>query len=72
MTERFRTDCQNSETFLTRRELAARWKVGVETVKRRVRAGLVPDVRFNSRCVRYRLSDIIDAESRALVTHGGK
>jgi len=72
MTERLRTDRQDSETLLTHNELAARWKVSRETVKRRARAGIVPDVRFNSRCVRYRLSDIIDVESRALVTHGGK
>lgn len=52
------------ETFLTRRELAARHKVSIETLKRRERLGLLPALRLG-RGVRYRLSDILRIESEA-------
>lgn len=46
------------EVLLSRRDVAARLTVSVETVKRREREGLLPAVRFNSRLIRYRLKDV--------------
>jgi hypothetical protein len=50
------------DTLLTRRELAVRWKVSIETVKRRERARMLRPMRLDGRIVRYRLSDIIRIE----------
>jgi hypothetical protein len=58
---------QNPETFLSRRQLAARWGVCTETIKRRERAKQLGAIRFNGRLIRYRLSDIEQFEREALV-----
>jgi hypothetical protein len=47
------------DTLLTRRELAARWKVSVETVKRRERSSKLRPVRLDGRIIRYRMSDVV-------------
>lgn len=44
--------------LLTRLELARRWKVSIETLKRRERARILRPVRLDGRIIRYRLSDI--------------
>ena len=44
--------------FLTRRELAQRWKCSTETVKRREASGMLRPVRLGARKLLYRLSDI--------------
>ena len=50
------------ETLLTRSELARRWKVSVETLKRRERAKILRPVRLEGRVIRYRMSDILRIE----------
>jgi hypothetical protein len=56
---------QQSEQLLSRRALAQRWSCCIETLKRRERDGIIKSIRFNSRLLRYRLSDIIAVESAA-------
>ena len=41
--------------FLTRQELARRWKIDPQTVARR---GDIKPVRFGARLLRYRLADV--------------
>jgi hypothetical protein len=57
----------NAVQLVTRRELADRWKLSVETLKRRERSGILPCLKLG-RGVRYRLSDVehleVDAEVR--------
>ena len=48
--------------FLTRWDLARRWKVSIETIKRRERTNVLRPVRLDGRIVRYRLSDIRQIE----------
>jgi hypothetical protein len=50
------------ETLLTRRELARRWKVSIETLKRRERARILRPVRLDGRVIRYRLRDVLRIE----------
>jgi predicted site-specific integrase-resolvase len=50
---------------MSRREVAQRWGVSVETIKRRTREGLLHPVRFNQRLIRYPLSEIIRIEKEA-------
>jgi hypothetical protein len=50
------------DKLLTRREVAARWKVSVETVKRREQARILRPVRLEGRIVRYRMSDVARIE----------
>jgi len=53
--------------MLTRRELAARWRVSKETLKRKERAGLLRAIRIG-RGVRYYAADILAFEKAAEVT----
>jgi hypothetical protein len=46
------------EKFLKRRELAARWRCSVETIKRRQRSGLLHPVRLSQRLLLYKLSEV--------------
>ena len=46
------------EQFLTRRELAARWRCSTETIKRRQRAGLLHPIRLSRRSLLYKLSEV--------------
>jgi hypothetical protein len=47
---------------LTRLELARRWKVSIETLKRRERAKILRPVRLDGRIIRYRMSDVLRIE----------
>lgn len=55
-------DRPTEDTLLTRRELAVRWKVSIETVKRRERAKMLRPMRLDGRIVRYRMSDVVRIE----------
>jgi hypothetical protein len=55
---------QRDETLLTRKDLAARHKVSIETCKRRERAGLLRALKIG-RGVRYRMSDVLAFEAAA-------
>ena len=55
----------DEEVLLSRKQVAKRWEVCTETVKRRERSGLLPPVRFNQRLTRYRLRDVIALEREA-------
>jgi len=57
------------DKLLTRWELARRWKVSIETVKRRERAKVLRPVRLNGRIIRYRMSDVLRIEEEA---YGGE
>ena len=50
------------DELLTRLELARRWKVSIETLKRRERAGILRPVRLDGRVIRYRVSDVLRIE----------
>lgn len=50
------------ETLLTRAELARRWKVSIQTLKRRERAKILRPVRLDGRVIRYRMSDVLRIE----------
>ncbi len=51
---------------LTRQQLAARWQISIETVKRRERAGVLRALK-NGRLVRFQLTDVLAFEAAALV-----
>jgi hypothetical protein len=60
------SDCKKNEdheakddSLLTRRELARRWKVSIETLKRWERAKILRPMRLNGCIVRLRMSDVI-------------
>ena len=56
---------QQSEQLLSRRALAQRWSCCNETIKRRERQGILKAIRFNTRLLRYRLSEVIAIEAAA-------
>ncbi len=56
----------NHNILLSRRQIAERWGVSIETVKRREKTGSLRSLRFNQRLVRYRLSDIERFEDDAI------
>lgn len=53
---------ENEDQMLSRFELAKRWGVSKETIKRRERDGLIHPIRLSSRLIRYRLVDILTIE----------
>ena len=55
-------DKPTEDTLLTRRELAERWKVSIETVKRRERVKMLRPMRLDGRVIRYRMSDVVRIE----------
>ncbi len=57
------TDEVATVEFLTRRELARRWKCSGETVKRRQKSGMLHPVRLGARKLLYRLSEIVAIET---------
>jgi hypothetical protein len=59
-------DQDNAVRLVTRRELSDRWKLSVETLKRRERSGHLPCLKLG-RGVRYRLSDVERLEADAEV-----
>ena len=50
------------DSLLTRRELANRWKVSIETIKRRERTRVLRPLRLEGRIIRYRMSDVMRIE----------
>jgi hypothetical protein len=50
------------DSLLTRRELARRWKVSIETLKRQERTKILRPMRLDGRIVRYRMSDVVRVE----------
>ena len=56
---------QKNEVLLSRKQVADRWSVSLETIKRREAAGVLQPLRFSARQVRYRLSDVVSAEQSA-------
>ncbi|MGK0186686.1 MAG: DNA-binding XRE family transcriptional regulator [Verrucomicrobiales bacterium] len=52
--------------LISRDQLAKRWSVSKETIKRREREGLLSPLRFNQRLIRYRLDDILAIEQSLL------
>jgi predicted DNA-binding transcriptional regulator AlpA len=52
----------STKKYLTRKELALRWSISRETLKRRERQGLLHPVRFGGRTIRYTVSEIIKIE----------
>jgi hypothetical protein len=58
---------QHKIEMLTRCELATRWRLSTETIKRRERAGILPALKLE-RGVRYRTADIMRIEADAEVT----
>lgn len=52
--------------LISRDQLAKRWGVSKETIKRREREGLLNPVRFNQRLLRYRMEDIVEVEKSLL------
>lgn len=57
-------DAQNR--FLTPEELAERWRVSIETLKRRRRTGSLPFHKMG-RGVRFSLSDVVTYEEQSRV-----
>ena len=58
---------ESRESLLSRKELASRWGISAETLKRRERQGVLPFIRFSNRIIRYRLNDILRVEQHGLV-----
>lgn len=56
--------------FLTRRELARRWKCSTETVKRRQASGMLRPVRLGARKLLYRLAEIEAIENNTNAGQG--
>lgn len=50
---------------VSRKELAARWKLSIKTIKRREQAGILRPLSLGARTVRYRLSEILAIEQDA-------
>lgn len=57
---------ERDHILLSRAELARRWRVSVETLKRRERARILRPIRLDGRLVRYRWSDILRAEDESM------
>lgn len=53
---------ESNNTLLTVAETAARWKSHPETVKRRIRSGSLPALRFGRGMIRIRMTDILTFE----------
>ena len=53
------------QALLSRRAVAQRWSCSTETVKRRTREGVLHPLRFNSRMIRYAMSEILRVEQEA-------
>jgi hypothetical protein len=54
--------------MLTRKELAHRWNVCQETIKRRERSGVLPFILMGPRLKRYWLSDVLRIEAQMHVS----
>jgi hypothetical protein len=56
---------EKAEILLSRKQIADRWSVSLETIKRREAAGMLRPLHFSARQVRYRLSDVVSVEQSA-------
>ncbi|WP_375341826.1 helix-turn-helix domain-containing protein [Luteolibacter soli] len=57
----------NHDELLSVAETAARWKSHPETVKRRIRSGALPALRFGRGMIRIRLSDLLAFEEAQFI-----
>ena len=64
MVKRYRNSEIMDDELLTRLELARRWKVSIETLKRRERTRVLQPVRLDGRIIRYRMSDVLRVEEK--------
>ena len=62
-----KTEPNVPQHLLSRRQLAMRWQVSIETLKRREIEGGLPCLKIGSR-VRYRISDVEAIELQAAVS----
>lgn len=62
-------DDDDDDRWLTRREVADRWRIDVETVARRVRQGLLPEY-VDGRIHRISMRDVREWERRHHVDGG--
>jgi hypothetical protein len=51
-----------AERFLSEKQVAERWNVCTETVKRRRKGGLLTPHYFGDKAIRYRLSEVVAVE----------
>jgi hypothetical protein len=56
---------EKDNILMSRSELARRWRMSVESIKRRERSRMLRPIRLDGRVVRYRLSDVIRVEEQA-------
>jgi hypothetical protein len=56
---------ERDNILMSRSELARRWRMPVESIKRRERSRMLRPIRLDGRVVRYRLSDVIRVEEQA-------
>jgi len=61
---------ETENRLMSREQIASRWGVSTETVKRRERDDTLKGLHFNKRLVRYRLQDVRSAESQARTDAG--
>ncbi len=61
-----RLEEKKQSALISRDQLAQRWGVSKETIKRREREGLLNPIRFNQRLLRYRMEDIVAIEQSLL------
>ena len=66
MTKQKQNTSRTKPELISRDQLAKRWSVSKETIKRREREGLLNPIRFNQRLLRYRLVDIVEIEQSLL------
>jgi hypothetical protein len=71
-----RTDGENcvgrnaDEQLLTWLALAQRWKVSIETLKRRERSRILRPVKLKGRIIRYRMIDVLRIEDEGYSAQG--
>jgi ribosome-binding protein aMBF1 (putative translation factor) len=56
---------ERDNILMSRSELARRWRMSVESIKRRERSRMLRPIRLDGRVVRYRLSDVMRVEEQA-------
>ena len=57
---------ERDHALVSRAELARRWRVSVDTLKRRERVRILRPIRLDGRVVRYRWSDILRVENESM------
>ncbi|HEY3899692.1 MAG TPA: hypothetical protein VGM54_13815 [Chthoniobacter sp.] len=63
---------KQGEVLLSRKQLCRRWDCSFMTLHRREAAGLLHPLRFNSRMLRYKLSEVIAVEDAAVTSPAAK